>query len=187
MIEFKNISKSFDGVNIIDNFNLKIADGERIAIMGKSGVGKSTLLNILLDLVAQDKGDIIGLPKNKGVVFQQDRLLDEFSAFDNISLVCNEDRQTIIEHFKELGLSGEEDKLARDYSGGMRRRLAIMRAVLAKSDLIIMDEAFKGLDSDSKTKSIDYVNKYTQNKTCVFVTHDINDAKRLNCSRIIDI
>lgn len=187
MIKLRNISKSFNDKSIISNLNLEIQYGEKIAIMGKSGTGKTTLLNIIMGLVSPDSGIISGVPKSKSMVFQENRLLDDFSAYDNIKLVCNTDKEIILQHFEELGLSGEEDKLAGEYSGGMKRRLAIIRAVLAEPELIVMDEAFKGLDKATKNIVIDYVYKYTQNKTCVFVTHDKSEAISLQCNRIIEI
>ena len=93
MIELQNISKSFDGVSVLDNISAKIPDSGIFAICGASGSGKTTLMRIILGLEQPDSGNISGLEgKKTAVVFQNDRLLPWLSAFDNVAAVCSKGR-----------------------------------------------------------------------------------------------
>lgn len=187
MIKIKELSKNFGNKNVLSNISIDINQFDRLAIMGKSGRGKTTLINIIIGTIKKYKGNVINTFNGTAVVFQENRLLDNFTAFDNVKLITDANSNIILSHFNELGLAGEEYILAGKYSGGMKRRLSIIRAVLADAELIIMDEAFKGLDLETRYLAYDYVNKYTKEKTCVFITHDIEEANRLNCTRIITI
>lgn len=150
--------------------------------MGPSGSGKTTLLRILMGLENPDRGQIDGLEElRKSAVFQEDRLCENLSAASNIRLVCGgyESAEKIQGALHEVGLSSENARqTVREMSGGQRRRIALLRALFAEYDILFLDEPFKGLDEETKVKTIDYVKKETNGKTVIMVTHDLTECNR---------
>ena len=123
MIELQNISKSFDGVSVLDNISTGIPDSGIFAICGASGSGKTTLMRIILGLEQPDSGNISGLEgKKTAVVFQNDRLLPWLSALDNVAAVCSKERAK--EMLEKVELSDALNKKPAELSGGMCRRVA---------------------------------------------------------------
>ena len=149
--------------------------------MGPSGCGKTTLLNLLMGLVPPDDGTISGVPAKKSAVFQEDRLCMCFSAVTNVRMVCSRKITTemIESHLATIGLKDSMHMPVLELSGGMQRRVAIVRAVLAESEIIFLDEPFKGLDAETKQSVMQYVKANTQGKTVVMVTHDEEEAKSM--------
>ena len=137
-----------------------------------------------LGLDIPDKGKIEGISDRKiRAVFQEDRLCENLSAASNIRLVCTEtisDRE-LEEAYKAVALQ----KPVRELSGGMRRRVSILRALLADSDCVIMDEPLRGLDEKTRTKTIDYILKKTEGKTLIFVTHEEQEAVWLKADKTL--
>ncbi len=184
-IVLKNICKSFDGKDVLKDLCAEFIYGECSALMGKSGCGKSTLLNIIMGLLPEDSGEITGVPEKISAVFQEDRLCEEFSAYTNIRLSCPDDKKDeIIPALIELGLGDSIDKKVSTLSGGMKRRVAILRAVLSDWDLLIMDEPFKGLDENTRIKVIDFVRERTKGKSVIMVTHDEEDITDIQGRKI---
>ncbi|RHL49260.1 ATP-binding cassette domain-containing protein [Ruminococcus sp. AF37-6AT] len=159
-------------------------EGKTTCIRGRSGCGKTTLIRLLLGLDIPDKGKIEGISDRKiSAVFQEDRLCENLSAASNIRLVCTEtisDRE-LEEAYKAVALQ----KPVRELSGGMRRRVSILRALLADSDCVIMDEPLRGLDEKTRTKTIDYILKKTEGKTLIFVTHEEQEAVWLKADKTL--
>ena len=159
-------------------------EGKITCIRGRSGCGKTTLIRLLLGLDIPDKGKIEGISDRKiSAVFQEDRLCENLSAASNIRLVCTEtisDRE-LEEAYKAVALQ----KPVRELSGGMRRRVSILRALLADSDCVIMDEPLRGLDEKTRTKTIDYILKKTEGKTLIFVTHEEQEAVWLKADKTL--
>lgn len=180
-IIISKLTKSFGQNKAIDKFDAVIKQGERTFIMGPSGCGKTTLINIMMGLTPYDSGTIKGIPELKSVVFQEDRVCESFNAVLNVRLVCNKEmkNEEIISHLERIGLKDHISKPVIELSGGMRRRVAIVRAILAKSEILFLDEPFKGLDSKTKQNVMQYLKENTENKTTVIVTHDIEDVKKL--------
>ena len=121
------------------------------------------------------------------VVFQEDRLLEDFSVKTNIKFIDgNLDNEKFGFVLDGLKLSDVAKMPVKKLSGGMKRRVAIARAVCAEFDVLIMDEPFKGLDAVLKEDVISFLNDYIKDKTLILVTHDIDDAKKLGC-KIVDL
>ncbi len=175
MISLKNISKSYDE-KIIENLSLDFKKGETTAILGPSGIGKTTLINIITGLDKDFFGDILGIENKKiSVVFQENRLLENFSAMENIKVV-NSNEKECFKYAKELGVEEFLEKPVFQLSGGMKRRVALARAFAYNGDVIVMDEPFKGIDVVMKKNIISNVKKLLKDKTCIFITHEISEA-----------
>lgn len=187
-IKVLNISKSFEGQQVLNDISMTFQAGKITCIMGASGVGKTTLAYILMGLTKADSGQIIGLEGKKlSAVFQEDRLIEHWDALKNIMLVCPQGitKDDIDKNLKEIGLADYEKKPVSSLSGGMRRRVAIVRALLSDYDLLLMDEPFKGLDEDLKKQVIYHVRKKTKGKTVIIITHDKDEVDMLEADLII--
>jgi NitT/TauT family transport system ATP-binding protein len=163
-------------------------EGKINCFMGPSGIGKTTLINILLGLTAPDSGEVQGIQgKRISVIFQEDRLIEHLDAVKNIKLVCDRAMPVSIieQELVKVNLSDYQNKPVKNLSGGMRRRVAVVRAMLAVSDIIIMDEPFKGLDDELKKLVIEYVKQKSAGKTVIIVTHDKEEAHLLNANIIL--
>ena len=178
----KNISKEFKGRMVLNDFSIIIEEGKSIAVMGHSGGGKSTLLNIIAGLVTPDSGEIQGLEEKKiSYLFQTDRLFENYSVMSNIKAVCPEaSEEEIYEFLEELGLGIEfAEKKAGKLSGGEARRVAIARTLLSRADLYLMDEPIRGLDAQLRESVTETIRKRLEGKTAVIVTHDREEAERM--------
>ena len=183
-IKVDHVSKAYGEQQILRDLCCVFPEGKTTCIRGRSGCGKTTLIRLLLGLDIPDKGKIEGISDRKiSAVFQEDRLCENLSAASNIRLVCTEtisDRE-LEEAYKAVALQ----KPVRELSGGMRRRVSILRALLADSDCVIMDEPLRGLDEKTRTKTIDYIKKKTEGKTLIFVTHEEQEAVWLKADKTL--
>ena len=183
-IKVDHVSKAYGEQQILRDLCCVFPEGKTTCIRGRSGCGKTTLIRLLLGLDIPDKGKIEGISDRKiSAVFQEDRLCENLSAASNIRLVCTEtisDRE-LEEEYKAVALQ----KPVRELSGGMRRRVSILRALLADSDCVIMDEPLRGLDEKTRTKTIDYILKKTERKTLIFVTHEEQEAVWLKADKTL--
>lgn len=188
MIMLKNISKSFGEKQVLKSFSASFENGKSYCVMGPSGGGKTTLLNILLGLQKPDSGEVIGMPSDIAAVFQEDRLCEPYSALANVQAVTGKDvaESDILLLLRLLGLQNSERMPVSQLSGGMRRRVALARALLAKSELIILDEPFKGLDDNTRESVISVVLSRTKGKTLIVATHDPRDVAAL-CAEVLYI
>ena len=182
-INIRNLTKKYGKKEIFKNFSLEIETGKVTALMGKSGFGKTTLIRILMGLEKYDEGKITGLENQKiSTVFQEDRLCENLSAITNISIVCEKEtsiREISVE-LEKIGLKESQNKPVKTLSGGLKRRVAIIRCIMAKSDIIIFDEPLKGLDEITKKNVIRYLKEKIRGKTVIIVTHDIEEARQLD-------
>lgn len=163
-IQVDHVSKFFDGQPVLDNFCMELSDGNSYLLTGPSGSGKTTLLRILLGLTRPDSGRVRLLGDYKysavhaGVVFQEDRLCEPFSAVENVAMVSKKLSPRIAREALEKLLPEDAlDKSVRELSGGMRRRVAIVRALCVPSDVLLFDEPFTGLDRENRKKAIDLI------------------------------
>ncbi len=186
-ILFEKVSKRFGDKTIFSDLSLRISKGSLTVIMGPSGCGKTTLLNLMMRLIEPDDGEITGVPSRKAAVFQEDRLCETFNAVANVRMVCSKglNDSIIISHLVQLGLSERLTVPVKNLSGGMRRRVAIARAMLADADIILMDEPFKGLDDKLKFETMDYVKKFRNQRSLIMVTHDREESQYMDGELII--
>jgi NitT/TauT family transport system ATP-binding protein len=200
-IELVGISKSYDNKHVLHSLDLTITPGEITFVMGASGIGKTTLINIVAGLVKPDAGEIFGLTEDKtekplrngnknydflrnkkiSIVFQEDRLLEWETALTNVLFVKNPARD-YTDKAKQLltqaGLGDSIYKKAAELSGGMKRRVCICRALIADYDLLILDEPFKGLDSETKPIIMNMLKEHLrEDKYVLCVTHDISEVE----------
>jgi len=164
---------------IVKELSLHIKSGEKLWLTGASGCGKTTVLRLIMGLERPKKGSVTLKEGAKiSAVFQEDRLIPGISVLENVALF-SESEERAISVLSELGL-GEEPHLAvSELSGGMKRRVAVARALARNSDILILDEAMTGLDDENKKNTAGVINKYTAGRTVIAVTHDSREAELL--------
>ena len=181
-IEICGLKKFYGEEQVLNGLNLTLSSGNFYCLMAPSGTGKTTLLRILMGLEAADSGQVEGLDGLRlFAVFQEDRLCANLSPVSNIRLVTGSSlsRQEILSALAQAGLSDCAGQPARELSGGQRRRVALLRALLAPWDLLLLDEPFKGLDTETRKQIMDYVLLHFHKKpgrTVLLVTHDESEA-----------
>ncbi len=180
MIEFRNVCKAYDK-KVINDLSFKINQGESLGIFGESGIGKSTIINLILGLEKADQGEIITSFSKSAVVFQENRLIDEISAIENL-LMITDDKNKAIRSLNLFNISDYDKKLS-EFSGGMKRRVALARAYLYDGDILVMDEPFTGIDEENKDKAIEVLlDRY---KSIVLVSHNKDDFRKFGIHNLI--
>ena len=204
MIEIKNIHKSFGSLEVLKGIDLTINKGEVVSIVGPSGEGKTTLLQIMGTLDKATQGSItiantavhtlsdskLSAFRNKhiGFVFQFHQLLPEFSAIENIMIPAfiagvskKEAKQRAQELLAFMGLEDRANHKPNELSGGEKQRVGILRAIIANPKILLMDEPFSALDPISKVQLQDLIKQLHDEykRTTVFVTHDMDEAMKL--------
>lgn len=180
-VQVKNLWKSYGGVQVLRDVTFTAGPGIT-CIMAPSGAGKTTLLRILLGLETADAGSVCGTEGCRwAAVFQEDRLLEHLDAAGNLRFALGPDYEAdrALVLLAELGLEDMGRKPVREFSGGMRRRLALARALLAKSDALALDEPFAGLDGGTRARARDCLIRRLGERPVLLVTHDPADAAGL--------
>lgn len=180
MIIFKDISKSYGNRTVLKNFNIEIREGQTTFVLGKSGSGKTTFSKIVLGLEKIDTGEISGLEGKKiSVVFQEDRLMENMTIGSNFKMTVNShiNSKQIIEKMEKIGLFQSLETKISELSGGMKRRISILRAFLIEFDLIVMDEPFRGLDDETKEIVMNFVIQNIKGKTAIIITHNKDEVE----------
>jgi len=193
-VQVKNLNKSFGDNKVLVNLNLNFEKNKITVVTGPSGCGKTTLLNIISGIEKPDSGEVILKDHSISFIFQEDRLIPDLTVYKNIEFVLKStltplESKPITEKYLELvKLMEAKDKYPEQLSGGMKRRVAVARAFAYRSDLLIMDEPFKGLDDKLKKEIVDeFLRIYNQDKrTVILVTHDMDEAVFLG-DTIIDL
>ncbi len=186
-IQIRNLCKSYNGEHVLTDLSLTLSMGKTYCLMAPSGTGKTTLFRILMELEHADSGQIDGLDRLRiAAIFQEDRLLEGYTALENLRFVTgNQYSNEELNHALLRLLPAEAlNKPVCEFSGGMKRRTAILRAILAPSDFIIMDEPFTGLDADTKLQVIEMIKEYTRGKLVLFSSHHPEDAELLSAEHI---
>lgn len=207
MIELRNINKSFGDKILFKDFNIKIDEGESVAIIGRSGSGKSTLLNIISLIEAPDSGEVLWNEKACKVnsknsesiirneiayLFQNYALIDNEDVYHNVLVACRynkkikDEKEAIRGALKEVGLIGMENRKIFSLSGGEQQRVALARVLVKPCSVIFADEPTGNLDDENSDKVMDILFDLNhKGKTIIVVTHDNRYLNRFN--RIIKI
>lgn len=180
-IRIRHVGKAYGRQIVLEDFSLTLKKGGRYLLMAPSGGGKTTLLGLLSGMVRADAGEIEGVPERIGMVFQEDRLCGDCDVVTNILLTAEErDPQTVREEALEILPEECLDQPADTLSGGMRRRAAVLRAMLSGAQLLMMDEPFTGLDEESRIRTAAYILKGLKGRTLLVTTHRAADAQLLD-------
>lgn len=187
-IEIRRLCKSFDGREVLKGFSATLPERGVVEVCGRSGAGKTTLLRILMGLETADSGEILGLSGERiGAVFQEDRLLLHRSAVDNVRFVCGAQEAEILDHLGQVGLGEQARQRVSAYSGGMKRRAAIVRAVMYPCRVLLMDEPFKGLDEETRAQVIEYLKRHCAGRLVLLVSHDQDEARAMGAIARLEI
>lgn len=203
MIKIRNLTKIYDNKVVIDNIDLDVLDGEKLAVIGVSGCGKSTLLKLIMGIEKPEKGsieingqDITKLEgkelneirKKINMVFQYSALFDSMTVGQNIGfglehlkhLIEKEKNTIVAQMLEEVGMPGIENKMPGELSGGMQKRIGIARAIAPNPEVVLYDEPTTGLDPVRSTIIEDLINKMNQKfkVTSLIITHQISTIYR---------
>lgn len=193
MIKIDELNKSFGDTAVFKEFSAEFEDGSVTCIMGSSGIGKTTLLRILMGLEDYDDGRITGIEnKTMAAVFQEDRLCENLTVSANIRMTGGKDEkgiseQEVVKYLEIIGMKDMASKQVSELSGGMKRRVAILRAVLADRDVVFFDEPLKGLDPETEKKVMDTVVPLLNGKTVLWVTHREGEAAYFKDARMLKL
>lgn len=206
IIRLENISKVYNTKKIFENFNLTVKKGEFLGIKGESGKGKSTLLNIIglletcdgrvimdgKEINYKNTKEIQRFLRNKiGYLFQNFALIDDLNVYENLKIVLKKDEKkngkaVILQELKKVGMEDALNKKVYQLSGGEQQRIAIVRLILHKSEIILADEPTGSLDIKNAKIVMDLLKEFhKQGKTVIMVSHD--ERAFQNCSRIVNL
>lgn len=183
-ILLKNISKSFDNMEILKDVTIYVNKGELVSVLGPSGSGKSTIFNILTNIIEADNGkaEVNG---DVSYMYQKDMMVPWKKVIDNIGIPLvfkgkskKEAREEVEKHINTFGLEGFQYKYPSQLSGGMKQRANFLKTYLTSNDIMLLDEPFGALDSITRRKLQQWLINLTKemSSTILFITHDIEEA-----------
>ncbi len=187
LVDVEAVSKSYDGAAVLEGVSLHVSTGEILCLMGESGIGKTTLLRVIMGLTGSDSG-ICHVQGNISVVFQENRLCTQMSAIENICMCMPEGKSAAYGCRRLLlELLGEKDitRPVGELSTGMGRRCEIARALAVPSCVVLMDEPFAGLDSVNKKRAIEFILRHIGNRPLIITTHDADDVGALGARALV--
>ncbi len=208
ILSIKNLKKSFGDNHVLNGFTLELFEGENLVLMGKSGSGKSVMIKCLVGLIQPDEGaiEIMGKDISKltqkefnelrtelGFLFQGSALYDSMTVRENLEFPMRQQNKTeeeslklVLEALESVGLTEAIDLMPEELSGGMKRRIALARAIILKPKIIIYDEPTTGLDPITAKEIIQLMRDIQQNykTSSLIITHDV-DCARVISNRMI--
>lgn len=167
----ENVTVKFADREILKNINLTVGKTDRICITGTSGKGKTTLMRVLTGFQQVTAGTVQTAPVRTAVVFQEDRLFMHRTALGNLKAVGIE-KERAEKYLNAVGLGADMKKKPSQMSGGMKRRLALARALAYGGELYVFDEPLTGLDRETADRMLELIKKETEGKALVMITHD---------------
>ena len=192
----EGVAKNYEGDPVVQDIGVDLPQGGFVSLLGPSGVGKTTLFNVLAGLDRPDAGrvflegeDITGLPGRVGYMPQKDLLLEHRTVLGNVILPLlirgekkNLARQHAAGFFPRFGLSGYEQKYPCQLSGGMRQRAALLRTCMTHNRVILLDEPFSALDAITRGEMQDWYREIAESMglSTIFITHDVGEALLLS-------
>ena len=188
-VEIKDLNKSFGENRVLRDVCAVFPGGRVSAVLAPSGQGKSTLLRILTGLEKADSGSISGLPEKMSVLFQEDRLFPQLTAAQNVLALAPKTtrRDDVMRVLEKLGIVEAADSPVTELSGGMARRAALARALLAESDILFLDEPFRGLDAENKARTAQTIREYAAGKTVILFAHGVEEAELLGAEFVLEL
>ncbi len=185
MIRFENVTKLYGEKKVLADLSFTLAEKGIVALMGPSGIGKTTLLRLMAGLERPDTGSVRISAAKTAVCFQEPRLIPWLSCKENITFVLPDDGTSEEKASKALSLfelSEAEDALPDSLSGGMKQRVSLARALAVGADLLLLDEPFTGLDEALKARLYPLIRSANEQGLTVIVTHDIDEAQALGAT-----
>ena len=177
MIKAEKLVKKYGKHTVINGLSFLIGDGEKAVVCGKSGAGKTTLLRLVAMLEKPDSGSLEGYSRDDiAFMFQEPRLLPWADIMTNVLAPVGEDRRERAQEMLEfLELQEDTDKYPAELSGGMKQRVALVRALVYDKPILLLDEPFSSLDRNIKLKSAELIKKECKDKTVILISHDPSD------------
>lgn len=191
-IRVRGLTHSYGPLKVLEDFDAEFPAGETSVVMGATGIGKTTLFRLLLGLERPENGQIKLFTKDGekqasgtkySCCFQEPRLVAGLSGLENLGLV-NRDTELCFEMLSLAGIS-QPDQAVAEYSGGMQQKVAILRAMLSDSEVILMDEPFKALDRASKRRMMDLVSRWGKGKTLILSTHSEEERQYFRGNEVL--
>ena len=185
MIRFESVFKQYGAKKVLCDLSFTLPQKGVVALMGPSGVGKTTILRLLAGLERPDGGTLVNTFEKTAVCFQEPRLIPWMSCKQNLTFVLQntpESDQIAGDMLRLLELAEVEDALPDTLSGGMKQRVSLARALAARADLLLLDEPFTGLDEALKERLYPVVRSANEHGLTIIVTHNIDEAKALGAT-----
>ena len=181
LVSFQKVSLRLGEKEVLRDFSLELQNKGIYGVIGPSGCGKTTLLNLIQGFLQPDGGEIALFSDRISAVFQENRLLPWYTVYQNIALAARRPvgREEVEALLRRLCMPGELDSLPGSLSGGMARRVALARALLSESDILLLDEPFKGVDMACKRQCEKTLQALSGGRLTLLVTHDPGEAAAL--------
>lgn len=187
MIEIKNLAKSFGGKTVLNNVSFSVPSTGVYAIVGKSGIGKTTLLRLIAGLEPPDAGAVLTEGMRIAYKFQEPRLMNWLTALENVAIVIEDKenaKELALALLEKVGLSDAASLYPDQLSGGMQQRVALARALAFEGDILLLDEPFSAVDEATKKDLLTIVKQYSQTHAVILVTHDPDEIESLGANVI---
>ena len=185
MITFQNVTRSFGEKTVLQQLSFSLPENGIVALMGPSGIGKTTLLRLMCGLDRPSSGTVTASTQKVAVSFQEPRLIPWLTCRENVTFVLSESnkgRDDLDELFRLFELSDVKDSLPDTLSGGMQQRVSLIRALAHGADLLLLDEPFSGLDKALCERLFPIIKAANPTGLTVIVTHDSHEAAALGAT-----